>query len=257
MEHYILIFDHLYLKTKVVKNLIKKVIPILHAIKTSPSMLLELSSTPAHIARQNKDWETLTQRFPGFDSYFSQKEDILKIFRTPHLDYIQHYSAPLISLSLERAAFFYFFCQLTRPENILDLGSGFSTYVFKCYLKNAKIGQIVSVDDSPFWLQETERFLKSHALDGKGLTTWEQFEAAPTQSFDLIFLDISDFEFRLHILPALLQQVAKGALLLIDDFHVPAYRKAILEACQAQQLLCFSLRKVTRTRLSHNALIIA
>lgn len=237
------------------KNLIKKVIPILHAIKTSPSMFLELSNIPAQVFRQNKDWEILTQRFPGLDSYSTQKNDLIKTFQAPHQDYIQHYSAPLISLSLERAAFFYFFCQLNRPKNILDLGSGFSTYVFKRYLRNSNSGHITSVDNSHFWLSETQRFLISHSMDGNGLISWEQFEKGPAQNFDLIFLDISDFEFRLQILPSLLHQVANGALLLIDDFHVPAYRKAISEICQAKNLQCFSLRKVTRTRLSHNALI--
>lgn len=219
-------------------------------------MLLELSRTPAHIMRQNKDWERLKLQFPGLDHFFHKKEELLARFRAPHQDYIKNYSAPLISLSLNRAAFFYFFCSVTTPNAILDLGSGFSTYVFKQYLRNTG-GRITSVDDSTYWLEETERFLKSHQLDGNGLLNWSAFEKLPPQTFDLIFLDIGDFEFRLQILPRLLQLVIDGTLLLIDDFHVPVYRKAIVEQCRQQDLACFSLRKVTRTRLSHNALVMA
>lgn len=218
---------------------------------------MELSRTPAQILKQNKDWALLTQRFPGLNDYDSERRVLLKKFQGPHSDYIQNYSAPLISLSLKRAAFFYFFCQLIRPKKILDLGSGFSTYVFKLYLQNANTGQLISVDDSSFWLKETERFLHNYQLDGKGLTDWNSFKKEANSAFDLIFLDIGDLDFRLQILPDLLQSVHKGALLLIDDFHVPAYRKAILKCCSDQALECFSLRKVTRTRLSHNALVMA
>lgn len=39
------------------KDLSKKLVPIIHAIKTSPNMMMEMARIPLPIKRQNKDWQ--------------------------------------------------------------------------------------------------------------------------------------------------------------------------------------------------------
>lgn len=239
------------------KNFNKKLIPIIYAIKTSPRMIAEITRTPFHIQRQNKDWEQITQRFKELESYQKEKSELLELLRPAHKDFIKNYSAPLISMSLNRGAFFYFFCKVLKPTTILDLGSGFSSYVFRLYQKNISSNtKVFSVDDSEFWLEETKKYLESYNVSTENLITLNKSLKDTSTNYDLIFLDIGDIPLRVELLPSLLNKVKKGSTLIIDDFHSPHYRKEIERLCKEFSVKCFSLRKVTRTRLSHNALVL-
>lgn len=239
------------------KELNKKLVPIVHAIKTSPNMMMELARIPLHIKRQNKDWKTIIGDFPqliGFEKELNQLNDL---FRTAHNDYVSNYSAPLISMSLNRGAFFYFFCKKLKPKHILDLGTGFSSYIFRYYQKEVNPNAVVySVDDSKFWLDETKVFLSSYQLPTDNLITLEESKRDKITKYDLIFLDIGDIPLRIQLLPSLIEKVKQGSMLLIDDFHSPHYRKEIETMCTKMDVKCYSLRKVTRTRLSHNAIVL-
>src|SRR3977135_3134813 len=47
--------------------------------------------------------------------------------------YVESVSSPVWALSLETAAVVHALCSLTRPDAVLDLGSGFSSAVFRLY----------------------------------------------------------------------------------------------------------------------------
>jgi hypothetical protein len=76
--------------------------------------------------------------------------------------------------------------------------------------------------------------------------------------WDLCFLDIGDVDLRKRMLPGLFDAVVdRKSILVIDDFHVRAYRNFIIDLNQQKKTELFSLRKVTRRRLSHAALVLA
>ncbi len=236
------------------KQLKKHIIPILHALKTIHHSIGAVLSAPAKIVEQEKDWKFLTTVYPTLHEFFSKKIILTKKLKSAYEDYVTNYSAPLISMSLSRGVFLYYFCQTIKPNTILDLGSGFSSYVFRSYA-NGDV-KVISVDDSKFWLNETKVFLEKYEVQTNNLLTWECYEKSTDKNFDLAFLDIGNLDFRLKILPELLEDIkSHGGILIVDDYHVPHYRKSINQLCQAKGLNIISLRKVTRTRLNHNAMI--
>jgi predicted O-methyltransferase YrrM len=155
--------------------------------------------------------------------------------------------------------FLYYFANLIRAKRILDLGSGFSSFAFGKYLRNVGSGVLSSVDTSEFWLNETSEFLRKYEIAIAHMCTLDQYlnVESETEVPDLCFLDIGDLELREQLLPSLLSNVVRhGMVLLIDDFHVPSYRRMITRLCTEADLQCLSLRKVTRRRLSHMAMVI-
>jgi predicted O-methyltransferase YrrM len=172
-------------------------------------------------------------------------------------EYINHVSSPLITLSRNRAAFLYFLCGLLKPSHILDLGSGFSSFVFRKYQKDHALQQIVTtIDDAPYWLDRTADFLRKHQLSTERMLPLRDFLSEEAPHYDLCFLDLGDLNARMHILPVLHERLlAHGSILLVDDLHVPAYRNHLENFCKKHNLQLYSLRKVTRRRLSHMGLI--
>ena len=233
-----------------------KLDPVLHSFKTLPSMINELMHVPVHLRRQEEDWRKLLLKYPELNSYFNERDGIQEMLRPAYLDYNTRYSSSLISLSLNRAAFLFFLTKLLNAKTIHDLGSGFSSYVFR-HASNAHERQVISVDDSAFWLKRTVEFLQRYQTNTDHIISLDDYlKEYADKGFDLCLLDIGDFQLRQRLLPGLANSLQKhGGMLFVDDFHVPLYRNCIRRLCAERGLQIFSLRKVTRRRLSHAALI--
>ena len=168
-------------------QILKKAIPTIHSILTIHNMIYELSFIPSHIKTQENDWLALKKMFPGIENYSQNKSSIMSEFRNAFEDYISNYSAELISMSLNRGAFIYHLCSFLKPKSILDLGSGFSTFIFAKHAEVNKLNNITSVDDSQFWLEETKKFLLNHNLTPPKLVTWDQFQVEPKTNIRIDF----------------------------------------------------------------------
>ena len=59
-----------------------------------------------------------------------KKEKIRKLLKPFYEEYIQIVSTPDMAISLETACFLFIFSDLISASKILDLGSGFSSFVF-------------------------------------------------------------------------------------------------------------------------------
>jgi predicted O-methyltransferase YrrM len=225
-------------------------------------MVLEAIMAPAQIRQQKRDWRRLIQRMPVMGQLQFEQDVIEKSLAPSYKDYISNFSSPLISISLNRAVLLAFLAKTLRPGRILDLGSGYSSYVFRTPGISEAAPETISVDDSEQWLSETRKFLLKHGCSTKGLVPLHELldesnEFSPPK-WDLCFLDIGDFDLRKRILPRLFDAVVEcKSILVIDDFHVRAYRNFIIDLNQQKKTELFSLRKVTRRRLSHAALVLA
>jgi predicted O-methyltransferase YrrM len=145
-------------------------------------------------------------------------------------------------------------CEQVRPRTILDLGSGFSSYVFRRYAHGVEQGEqpvVYSVDESGRWLEKTHAFLRRHELDDPNLSTWSEFQATNPPPFDLVLYDLATLEVRVKLLPAVLNFCRPGGLIVIDDIHVPGYRRAIRRSLDRSAARNFSLRAFTRKRLRY------
>jgi predicted O-methyltransferase YrrM len=232
--------------------------PYLYAALHSYNSVWELLLTRSERRTAERDAERLTARLPFLADYERRADGRRHELAAAHRAYTSSVSPDPISISLELAVFLGVVCDATRPRAILDLGSGFSSYVFRSYAKGAGDPPPVvhSIDHSAEWLVETRRFLEPRGLDCHHLTTWDAFVAADKPPFDLVLVDIADLGTRVRLMDLVLGACRPGGMIVIDDMHVPGYRRTILRELEERRLEHFSLRSFTRKRLRYSYLVV-
>jgi predicted O-methyltransferase YrrM len=239
-------------------NRLARLGPYLYLVLHSYNSAWELLLTRSVREKARRDSERLRQRFPALNDYARSAARIRQRLAAEYQDYTSTVSPGTIAISLELAIFLTALCELSRPRAILDLGSGFSSYVFRRYARESGVSPpplVYSIDDSEPWLNQTRRFLQRRDLDPGNLYTWSEFVAREKPAFDLVLQDLGDLGTRLRVLNAVLESCAAGGMMVIDDMHVPGYRRAVLEELNRRGLSHFSLRSFTRKRMRYSYLV--
>jgi len=85
--------------------------------------------------------------------------DILKPY---YKNYCKNVSPDSQALSLKASVYCYNYCVKNKPRKIIDLGSGFTSFVLRLYQKNFSTEDfkiyVYSVDDNKKWLNKTYNF---------------------------------------------------------------------------------------------------
>jgi predicted O-methyltransferase YrrM len=113
--------------------------------------------------------------------------------------------------------------------SILELGAGRSTIWFA-----RRAGRVLSFEDNDFWVGRTRARLRDEGLVSAEVRALgvEQLPGAigelPDASFDLVVVDFleSPEATRVDALPAAMEKVRPGRLLLLDDSDRPGYDAA-------------------------------
>lgn len=164
--------------------------------------------------------------------------------------YIFHVSTANMAASLELATFLYSFCELMKPTRIVDLGSGFSSFVFRHYAAQASApAQVWSVDDDPAWLEKTRAYLGEHHLSTSNLELWDRFRQTQHPQFDLVLNDINRPPAREQMIAPSLDLVRPGGVIIFDDIHKPHYRVAVRQAVYRRGYRYYSLQHYTKDRI--------
>ena len=241
------------------KSVLRRIGPYLYSALHSYNSVWELLLLGSERQCADRDADRLQARFSFLAGYSQQAETIRRSLLPAYRAYTATISPDPIAISLELAVFLYVICEATNPSTLLDLGSGFSSYVFRSYAKSKdKFSAPVtySVDDSTEWLDETRRFLQHHDCDCHNLWTWDEFVKHDRPSFDLVLQDMGDLGTRRRMFTQVLDMCRPGGMLVIDDMHVPSYRRAL--ACELETLRhsYYSLRNFTRKRLRYSYLVV-
>lgn len=156
--------------------------------------------------------------------------------------YTHTVSDPSMAISYELARELHRICENVRPASVLELGSGFSTYVLSRSLPAAD-ARLISVDDDPFWASKTEAFLKQQGVTHQKV---EYIDAMPASlRFDIVFLDLNYVEVRKDFLQVSYDCCKEGGLLILDDAHKADYMTEILSCSRHWQGTLYSLRHRT------------
>jgi predicted O-methyltransferase YrrM len=148
-------------------------------------------------------------------------------------------------------------CDALRPRRILDLGSGFSTYVECRWAQNAQPEtEIVSVDDSPEWLETTRGFLAGEGLSCE-LIARADLGSLPAGAFDLAFDDMGRVEQRAEAIDTLARVMAPGGVVVLDDMNVRGYRAEVRARLDRAGWPLYSLRKQTIDQRGRFAMLTA
>lgn len=194
-----------------------------------------------------RDYNKLRKLFPQL-FYLQKLSSSTALLAGSHRDYITTVSRDDMAISLEMAAFLLAICEATKPTTVADLGSGYSSLVFRTYSTNTKHPiSVISVDDNEKWLAQTARFLKKNKLPTDRLMTWSDFSKLH-KTFDLVFHDLGHMETRADVLPRVLQLVKPGGFLVLDDLHFPVYRQKVLQSLIPNSSKLLLLRRMTKDR---------
>lgn len=163
-----------------------------------------------------------------------------------------------MAISLELSEFLLFLCETLRPNYILDLGSGFSSFVFRLYAKHRDPKPVIwSVDDSREWLEKTTEFLASYELDCNSLDTWDSFvRLDQRESFDLILHDLGDMETRKRTFEDVLSFAKPYSVIVLDDFHKQNYKSYVEQVLSQHVLRYYSLKSLTMDKFGRFASLV-
>lgn len=193
------------------------------------------------------DSNRLNRIYPGLGKNFALQKDEFRRFLSPFFkNYIRDVSSEIMAISLELSTFLLFLCNLRKPEKILDLGSGFSSFVFRCYMSGASPKpEVWSVDDSSEWLDRTRSFLVRQNLPVDHLIPWDVFVQRNPGRFDLILYDLGGFEFRKDSFAKVLHSAEEGGVLVLDDVHAADYGRYVIRMLKNRDLEYFNVRSYT------------
>jgi predicted O-methyltransferase YrrM len=177
-----------------------------------------------------------------FDEVLVLQRQLMDELRDDHRQYASGISAPDHAVSLETAALLAALLEVHRPQRVLDLGSGFSSYVVRSYGDAGS--EVVSVDDSPSWLGRTRAYLEGRG-SGRGELVDAEWLRTEHPPFDLVFNDIGTMRFRSRWLPAVAGLVAPDGIGLLDDYHKYRYRRLARAHAAVEGARILSLRRWT------------
>jgi predicted O-methyltransferase YrrM len=234
-------------------NPLLRIGPYLYAAAHSYNAVWELATAPHARRIAERDAARLRERFPFIASYAGVSAPVAQRLAPAYADYIARVSPDPIAIARPLATFLGVLCTELSPPRVLDLGSGFSSYAFRAC--SGATAAIWSIDQQRAWLDRTRGFLRRHGADTPHLATWDDFIATSPAPFDLVLQDFATLDVRLGMLDRVIDLCRPGGLVVIDDMHVPGYRRATLRALDRRGLTYFSLRLFTRKRLRYAYLV--
>lgn len=146
-------------------------------------------------------------------------------------DWVIEVSHPEHAISLEGARVLFAFAQtlagVKERGTILDLGSGFSSVIFRSVAAQHPGLSVVSVDDSAEWLAKTADYLDERQLSSDGLMVWPDLATPDSFAADLILYDYGSIDQRCSNLPHIMRFVHEGTVAIMDDIHKERLREAL------------------------------
>lgn len=209
----------------------------------------------AYLQSRVRSYRSLTAIHPfgKFDQATISRN--MKLLASLHDEYVREISSPAMAASLELSAFLLSLCEVSGYRRIADLGSGFSSFVFRYYAKSNPGVEIYSVDDDAQWLQRTGGYLKSKGMSDRGLVTLQEFLSIKPEAFDCIFHDLNFVEVRIRHLTTLLPMVQPNGILILDDMHKPEYRYKVLKELRERSWHVYNAKDFTQDSYGRYSMI--
>jgi hypothetical protein len=147
-----------------------------------------------------------------------------------------------MAISIQTASKISTLCSELKPKRILDMGSGFSSYITRSYSSMQKNTTVFTIDDNIEWLELTEQFLLKHGLQNDNLYFWDEFISPSVSKFDLVIHDLGNMKTRITTLPFAFNSVQKEiGVLLLDDMHKKDYRTQVYKLINKKSCNYFNL----------------
>jgi len=132
--------------------------------------------------------------------------------------YTDNISNKVMATSLQQCSILYLISKNLFNKNILDTGSGISSYFLR---KNKKLTNSINytVDTNLDWLLKTKNFLKEYQVNDENLFEWSDFKNKYEIKFDFIYHDMGWIHERMTPIPYIKSMLYKNGIIMIDDLH--------------------------------------
>jgi predicted O-methyltransferase YrrM len=178
--------------------------------------------------------------------FFREEPRLRALLQDPYRNYVRTVSDQGMTISLQLACLLYFLSERLEPRVILDLGSGFSSYVFRHYARSRPGTTVYSVDDHDYWLSQTSLHLRQNGLSDRDLLTWRDLSCQPLTA-DLILHDLGSSDTRCRMMLELARFMNPATTVILDDVHKRPIREAAKALVRTQ-----GLRVVDLTPLAYD-----
>lgn len=176
-------------------------------------------------------------------------------FKDAYQHYVTNISRPDMAASLELSSVVFDLCQNQSSKKMLDMGSGFSSFILRSYADKNSGSNVWSVDDDTAWLGKTKHYLQSASLNTNNLLTLEEFLASTEKGFDFLLLDLNYVEVRKNYIKLVVDRCKRGGLILFDDVHKREFMTEVLEQTQNLPVKLYDLAPITRDQFGRFALL--
>lgn len=164
--------------------------------------------------------------------------------RKTHELYTSTISSKGMALSLETSALVWVLCDEMRPKTVVDMGSGFSSFVVREWAKEQDYAvEVWSTDDDLFWVEQSRKFCEQQGVSTENFSFWSDF---PTSNkFDFILYDLGRMPARNANLTASLDMINPGGVVVIDDCHKFNYSKHVSSSVADRGMTLINMKNAT------------
>jgi hypothetical protein len=167
-----------------------------------------------------------------------------ELYAVRHL-YINSISSHGMALSLETAALIWVLCDDRHPKTILDLGSGYSSYVTRDWAKKTSYPTSTwSVDDDVSWLKQSQLFCEQQGVDTSNFELWDSFKDKDMK-FDVVVYDLGRMPTRFINVNRAIEFCGAGGVIIFDDMHKYNYGKEVQRILNERNLVGADMRSAT------------
>lgn len=221
---------------------------LINKIKKSILYIIELYSIP------------VISEFNVFNKKTNKNnKSLFDEIKLKHKEYIQTISMPEMAISMELSNFVIAYCLKNKSIKILDLGSGFSSYVFRLYQKYFKKNNIIvySVDDNDRWLEKTKEYLKNQELNIENLYHLDDLKQLELNNFfDVVLLDLNFVEIRKKYIQFSANLINEKGVVIIDDIHKIEFLREIKKTAKINNYKLYNIQKNTIDLFGRFAMIL-
>lgn len=198
------------------------------------------------------------EAMPILGEFVRGRCSITEEMRAEFTEYTNTVSFEGMPISFETACLLWSLCEATHPKRILDMGSGFSSFLFRRYQSTSQSKpEVWSVDENTEWLEKTRTYLSSRGLSDDKLISGAEFQAMYKGRFDLISLDLGHMSRRPDIFEELLELRNPEGLIILDDLHNSEYRTEISRRLKSQSAVAgYSVRWLTLDKFLRYCLLV-
>jgi hypothetical protein len=171
--------------------------------------------------------------------------------------YVKEVSDPAWAASIQLGAFLWHVSRVTEPTSILELGSGFTSYVFRRYAEEHGGVTVLSADNSEEWLRKTAEFLSDVGSRDDGLILLDNLdEVAVERGYGLVFNDVLG-TLRADMTAAAMRFRSPEGIVVVDDAHREPDRWSVFKCARHDGLEVYDLRPWTIDVHGRWALLVA